>query len=155
MRLTVCCAAQVRELTSIVRNQVAHSTTRGGQKGLLDDYADVVYRAWRATDGLCRYEVEETLIQVQCMHGVPILVVPVFTNRHRVMCRVGPARAARTHLTGPYQSHACYEPACTAASAFVLEDNRSAEPCTDFGAGTVLDAVTLMTATVKTRDLKV
>ena len=59
---------QVRELTSIVRNQIADSTTRGGQKGLLDDYADVVYRAWRATDGLCRYEVEETLIQVRCTH---------------------------------------------------------------------------------------
>ncbi len=57
---------QVRELTSIVRNQIADSTTRGGQKGLLDDYADVLSRAWRATDGLCRYEVEETLIQVLC-----------------------------------------------------------------------------------------
>ena len=56
---------QVRELTSIVRNQIADSTTRGGHKGLLDDYADVVYRAWRATDGMCRYEVETTLIQAR------------------------------------------------------------------------------------------
>ena len=48
-----------------MRNQIADSTTRGGHKGLLDDYADVVYRAWRATDGMCRYEVEETLIQVR------------------------------------------------------------------------------------------
>ena len=59
--------AQVRELTSIIRNQIADSTLMRGRKSLLDDYSDVLYRAWRGTDGLCHYEVEETLIQV-CRH---------------------------------------------------------------------------------------
>ena len=47
-----------------MRNQIADSTVMRGRGSLLDDYADVLYRAWRATDGLCRYEVEEMLIQV-------------------------------------------------------------------------------------------
>ena len=55
---------QVRELTSIIRNQIADATLMRGRSALLDNYSDVLFRAWRGTDGLCRYEVEATLIQV-------------------------------------------------------------------------------------------
>ena len=63
-----------------MRNQIADSTVRGGHKGLLDDYADVVYRAWRATDGMCRYEVEETLIQARTLLRFPNCIPTAITN---------------------------------------------------------------------------
>lgn len=50
---------QVRELTAVVRNQIP-----SGRKSLLDAYAEVVFQAWRHTQGACRYEVEQTLLQV-------------------------------------------------------------------------------------------
>ena len=54
----------MRELASVIRNQIANCLIMRGRRSLLDDYGKVLYRAWHATEGLCRYEVEETMIQV-------------------------------------------------------------------------------------------
>lgn len=51
--------ALVRELAAIVRNQVP-----GGRPGVLDAYADILFRAWRDASGACLYEVESTCLQV-------------------------------------------------------------------------------------------
>ena len=50
----------MRELTAVIRNQIP-----AGRKSILDAYGEVLFQAWRHTNGGCRYEVENTLVQVR------------------------------------------------------------------------------------------
>lgn len=49
----------IRELGSIIRNQIP-----GGRKSILTAYGEILCRAWKDSEGVCRLEIED-LVQVK------------------------------------------------------------------------------------------
>lgn len=78
-------AAQVRELTAIIRNQIP-----AGRKSILDAYGEIAFQAWRYTFGGCRYEVEHTLLQVRPRHTSTEVAICATTAQHRLRVPGGP-----------------------------------------------------------------